>query len=266
MKILTFRPCVALIAIAACFATHTAFASKASQLDLVKKELRAASAGEMPARATQLVSQAKTDAREATAETVIAAATDLRPVAAVCVVSAIARDNPAVAATAAAKAAALQSKQAAVFAGAAAGAAPGQAGKIVYAVCKAVPMKYSAVATAVAQAVPNAIKEVLEAVCAAVPALQPFVERASAGAEGDSMSSIMGQTESLVQATAQAARTTPERVITSMTTASAAPAFAALPPPSVGPPFTPLSGSPAEITRINSVEVPPGGGRDYSGP
>ena len=209
-------------------AAHMTWADTSAQLLPLKKELRAAPAVEMPAKAAQLVSHAKADEREKTAENVVAAAFIVRPVALVAVVAAIARDNPAVAPAAAAQAAALQPKQAAVIARAAAGAAPSETSKIVAAICKVVPAEYIRVVAGVVQAVPTANREQLWlAVTEAVPAVKSTV----------SGSSSVGATTF----------------------------FAALPPPVEGPPYWPLP-STNTLTRTNTVAVPPGGGRDYSGP
>jgi hypothetical protein len=84
----------------------------------------------------------------------------------------------------------------------------------------------------------------------------------------------MAETESVVAYTAQFAGSTPEKIITAPTStptllsgppSSQVPAFAALPPPSVGPPFTPLGGTPTELNRTNTGQIPPGGVR-YSSP
>jgi hypothetical protein len=182
MKNAFFTSCVGAIFFAACLTTSTAYAGKSPQLELFKKELRAVSAAEMPAKAAQLVSQAKPEARATTAENVVSAVFAVRPVALIAAVSAIARANPDVASVAAAKAATLQPKQSAAIALAAADAAPAQAGKINEAVSKA-------------------------------------------GAP-----------------------------------------VGALPPPTVGPPFTPAPLTPTEINRGNTTEVPPGGGRNYAPP
>jgi hypothetical protein len=250
--------------LAVCLDAHTLFAGKSSEFVAVRNELRAVTPAEMPARASQLVSQAGLEVREATAETVVTVSSALRPVAVVAVVGAISHDNPAVAPAAAAKAAGLQPKQAADIARAAASAAPAQAAKIVYAVCKVVPMRYSTVATAVAQVVPDASKEILAAVTEAMPGLKPFVERSGAGNANASVGVIMAQTESLAKITAQAAKTTPEKLITAPVLASGTPSYA-LPPPVEGPPYWPV-GTPTTLTPTNAVEIPPGGGRNYSGP
>ena len=250
---------------AACLSISNSWAGDVSQLDFAKKELRAAPVAEMPAKAAQLVSQAKANA-EATAETVVTAAAQLRPAAIVAVVGAIARENAAVAPAAAAKAAALQPKEAVAIARAAAGAAKAQAARIVYAMCKALPGKYNVIAVAVAMVAPEASKEIVVAVTEAVPGLKPFVARASTDTKSASVASIMGMTEGLVQQVAAKANTTAENVITAPALASGAPAYVPLAPPSVGPPFTTPLGSPTEINRTSSAEVPPGGGRNYSGP
>jgi hypothetical protein len=240
---------------------NLAFAAKTSPVDLAKKELRTVPTAELPAKAASLVAQAKPETAEATVETVVTAAVQLKSAAAVAVVSAIARQNAGLAATAAARAASLQPKEAALIARAAAGAAPAQAGKIVYAVCKAVPTKYTLIATAVAQAVPAATNEILAAVNSAVPALKPFVERATSRDQNQSVGVIMAHTDNLLKETAQAAKVSTETIL-----ASSTPAYGPLPPPQVGPPFTPYSGSPTELDHNASVEIPPGGGRNYFGP
>lgn len=263
MKKTIFRASSMMLFTVLCLTANAAGTDKASSVSALKKELSAVAVPEMPAKAAQLVAQAKADALEATAEAVVTAAVNVRPAATVAVVSAIARENPAAAAVAAARAATLRPKDAAWIARAAAGAAPAQAGKIVFALCKALPGQYAVIATAVAQVVPDAAKEILQQVVAAVPALKPFVDRVSADSKDASMGQIMAQTESLVQAAAKAAKTTPEKVVGGETVAPV-PANA-LPPPSVGPPFTPITGTPTETGRTNTVEIPPGGARDYSG-
>lgn len=246
------------VAVALLLGANLAFAAKTSPVDLAKKELRAVTTAEMPAKAASLVSQAKADVAESTAETVVTAAIELKSAAAVAVVSAISRQNNELAPVAAAKAAALRPKEAALIARAAAGAAPAQAGKIAYAVCKAVPAKYATIATAVAQAVPTAAKEILASVTSAVPVLKPFVERAADRNQNLPMGVIMARTEALVKETAQANKVSPEIIV-----ASAPQAYAPLPPPVVGAPFTPSSGSPTELDNDTTVEIPPNGGRNY---
>ena len=71
----------------------------------------------------------------------------------------------------------------------------------------------------------------------------------------------MAQTEALVKATAKAAKVSPEVIV-----ASATPSYLPPPPSAVGAPFTPYSGNPVEINHATTLEVPPGGGRNYYGP
>jgi len=250
---------IASVAIAVLLGANLAFAAKTSPIDLAKKELRSVPTAEMPVKAASLVAQAKPEVAETTAETVVAAAVELKSAAAVAVVSAICRQNNELAPTAAAKAAGLRPKEAALIARAAAGAAPAQAAKIAGAVCKVVPAQYALIATGVAQAVPSASKEILAAVTSAVPALKPFVERATSRDQDLPVGVIMAQTESLVKETAKAAKVSSETIIASTT-----PAYA--PPPQLGPPFTPYSGTPIELNRNTTVEIPTGGGRNYFGP
>ena len=151
----------------------TLWAATSPQLASARKALRGVSAVEMPAKAAQLVSQAKAEECDCTAASVVAAALDVRPASALAVVGAIARQVPEAAAPAAVKAATLQPKNLSDIAAAAASAAPGQAAKIVEALCKAMPAKYAVIASTVAKTVPSATKEIVAAVTAAVPALKP---------------------------------------------------------------------------------------------
>ncbi len=265
---------VAVAFTAAVLIATPAFADKSPQVDTFKTALKSVPVPEMGAKAAQLVSEAKADVRQSTAEAVVAAVVELKPVAAVSVVSAIARENPDVAPAVAARAASALPKDAVAIARAAAGAAPAQAAKIVLAVCKAVPTQYAAVATAVAQAVPYASKEIVEAVTTALPSLKPFVDRADSSLAGrvESVQTIMAQTESLVAYTAKLRGSSPEQILTDPAWASptpspgsAAPVVAALPPPTIGPPFIPLGGTPTELRFVNTSPIPPGGSR-YSGP
>ncbi len=245
-----------------------AFAGKSPQADAFKNELKSVPVPEMGAKAARLVSEAKAEARQSTAEAVVAAAVEFKPVAAGSVVSAIARENPDVAPAVAARAASALPNYAVVIARAAAGAAPAQAAKIVLAMCKAVPTQYAAVATAVAQAVPYASKEIVEAVTTALPSLKPFVDRADTSLAGrvESVQTIMAQTESLVAYTAKLRGSSPEQILTDPAWASpmpspgsTAPVVAALPAPTIGPPFIPLGGIPTELKFINTFPIPPPG-------
>jgi hypothetical protein len=275
MKIKTFT-WVVVVGSVAVFVGGNAFAGKAVSADVIKKELKSVPAPELGAKAAQLVSNAGENVRQTTAEAVISTAIGFRPVTAVSVVSAIARENPEVAPAVAARAASLVPKQSAAIASAAAGAAPAQAGKIVFAVCQAVPTKYCAVATAVAQAVPYAGKEIIAAVTSALPSLKPFVDRADSSSTGQSKSvaTIMAQTESLVAYAAPLAGSSPEKIVTSSASSPKPLAFlptsdglgyVPLPPPTVGPPYTPAGGPPTELSNSETGEIPVGGVR-YSGP
>jgi hypothetical protein len=145
---------------------------------------------------------------------------------------------------AAGTAAAQQPKQASAIAKSAAAAAPKMAGKIVVAVCQAVPNDYRNVAVAVSQAVPGACKEILNAVAAALPDLKAFIEKALAGYESN-VTSVATVLDS-----AKTDQTNPAPLARG---------------PSVGPPFLPLSTTPANIPPSGSGNVPPGG-RDYAAP
>jgi hypothetical protein len=223
----------AVLALMGALSFNHAVAGKVSELASARKELRATKTAEIPAKAARICSQARPDAAVATAHAVVTAAIELRPAIAVAVTSAISRQNPELAAEVAAKAASLQPKEAAAIARAAAGAAPAQAARIVAAVCKVIPAKYdNEVATAVSKEVPNASKEVF---AAATPT------------GGEVKTPTAGEVKTVAS------------------TPASAPRFTVAPPPTLGPPFTPL-GTPTELNRTNTAEIPPGGGRNYSGP
>lgn len=239
------------------------YAATSPQVASARKTLRAESAIEMPAKAAQIVSQAKAEDRDAAATSVVAAALDLRPASAVAVVGAIARQTPEAGAPAAVKAAILQPKSLSDIASAAAAAAPDKAPKIVEALCKAMPAKYAEIASAVAKAVPSASKEILAAVTTAVPALKPFVNRATSDlAKDSSVALLMSRTEVLVAETANASGKQSAQLLAGASYAEV------VGPPTQGPPFTqlPEGVTPGSISRAATHVVPPGGGRDYSTP
>ncbi|MCX8092274.1 MAG: hypothetical protein N3I86_15290 [Verrucomicrobiae bacterium] len=263
MKTAFLRLSVALVIVG--MGTH-ALQAAPPQVVTARKALRGVPAAELPAQAAQLVSQAAADERDATAASVVTAALDLRPASTLAVVGAIAQQVPEVAPTAAAKAAALQPKRLGEIAAAAAKAAPAQAGRIVEALCKVAPASYAVIAGAVGGAVPSARAEILAALKTAVPGLKPFVERATSDLGQDAaLASVLTRMEWLVSETARAAKTTPEKMLAGGNAAALA---APLPPPTVGPPFTPLppGTDPGTVTRSMTRVAKPGGGRDYSGP
>ena len=196
--------------------------------------LSAVPAVELPAKAADLVAQAKASDREATTINVVKSAVTMSPTAARHIVGAIARAVPDMAPLAAGTAAAEQPKQAGVIAKAAAAAAPSQAGKIVVAVCRAVPKEYRNIAVAVLEAVPGSGNEIVNAVAAALPELKVGIEQAFAG-QGLNVASAPGAPAPLVRG------------------------------PAVGPPYLPLTTTPVNVTPGSSGPVPPGG-RNYAAP
>jgi hypothetical protein len=130
---------------------------------------------------------------------------------------------------------------------AAAAGAPAQAGNIVKAVCNEVPKEYRAVAVAVAQVVPAAGKEILQAVAETVPSLKSYLE----GVE-------LATTPGAIVPVATILKENP-----APQTPDGGPTVK--PPPQIGPPFTPLGGTPGEINPGQNDPVPPGG-RDYAAP
>ena len=166
----------------------TSLGKAAPKVNPFTEVLAAVPAAELPAKAADLVLQAKPRHRQATTVNVVKAAVGINPAAAPAVVGAIARAVPGMASVAAGAAAAEQPKQASVIAKAAAAAAPSQAGKIVVAVCRAVPNEYRNIAIAVSQVAPGAGKEIVNAVAAALPDPKPYIEKALAGYGGNVVS------------------------------------------------------------------------------
>ena len=247
---------VALALSVALLTACSSFGKDAPKTNPFFNALIAAPAAELPAKAADLVAQAKSRDRQATTINVVKAAVGINPAAAPAIVGAIARTSPDMAAVAAGTAAAEQPKQAGAIAKAAAAAAPSKAGKIVVAVCRAVPNEYRNIAVAVSEAVPGSGKEIVKAVAAALPELRSGIEQTLAGYGGNVAS---------VAATLDQAATVP------FATAVTAPASAgAFPPPmvrgpTVGPPYIPLTTTPTNVTTGTSGEVPPGG-RNYAAP
>ena len=116
-----------------------ASAKETTNPSLYKQTLKLVPAPELPAKAAELVLQAKLVDRKATTVAVVQAAVGLNPAAAPAIVGAIAKAVPEMAATAAATAAKLQPKQGSAIVQAAATAAPSKAGEVTLAVQQNLP-------------------------------------------------------------------------------------------------------------------------------
>jgi hypothetical protein len=225
--------------------------------------LTAVPAGELPAKAADLVVQAKARDRKATTINVVKAALSINPAAAPAIVGAIARAVPGMAAVAAGTAAAEQPKQASAIAKAAAAGAPAQAGAIVMAVCRAVPNEYQNIAIAVSQAVSGAGKEILKAVMSALPDMKPSIERVLAG-YGGNVPSVAATLDQAAQ-TRAVSPTAPSSVALNPYSPSVMAGVPMVRGPAVGPPYIPLTRTPTNVVSGTSGEVP-GGGRNYASP
>jgi hypothetical protein len=245
------------------------FAKDAPKANSFRETLTPVTAAELPAKAADLVLNARSRDRGATTVDVIKAAVGINPAAAPAIVGAIARSVPDMASIAAGAAAAEQPKQAAAIARAAAAAAPSRARKIVLAVCRAVPGDYRNIAIAVSDVVPGSNKEVLNAVASALPGLKPYIEQALAAYGGNvlSVADTLDQAARLAQARTAPGTASPTLARTAASGApSASPAPAPLARgPAVGPPYIPLTSTPIYVTPGTSGEVPIGG-RDYARP
>lgn len=234
-----------------------------------RKALRSVPVAELPAQAAALLGQASGEELVASAANILSASHAIRPAATVAVAGALARQAPAAAPAVAVRAVTLQRKASAEFvdqvAAAVAAAAPQQAAAIVEALCKAVPQHYLVAAVAVAAAVPQAKDQILAAVTRALPGLQPFVDQARSRLGADaSLAAVLQQANVMLTSTAAAARTKPEIL---MAGGNSGGVGSPVPPPTFGPPFTPLPpGEVTEITRSITRVAKPGEGRDYSTP
>ena len=244
----------------------TSFGKDAPKTNPYDQRLAVVPAAELPAKAADLVSQAKPRAQQGVTVDVVKSAVALNPAAAPAIVGAIARAVPDMAAVAAGVAAAQQPRQARAIAKAAAAAAPKKAGEIVMSVCRAVPNDYREIAVAVSQAVSGADKEIVNAVGSGVPHLKRSIEKALAGYGGNvtSVADTLTQAARISQtqpvtSTASLGQTSQPRVPTVLGGASMARG------PAGGPPYVPLSATPTNVTSSGSGEVP-SGGRNYAAP
>jgi len=266
----------------ACVGTWLTLANDAVKPNPIKEALLAVPAPELPARAAQFVREARPKEREDVTTTVILASVQINPAAAPTVVGAIARVAPEMAPQAAGLAAAAQPKLAAAIARSAAASAPSMAGKIVEAVCKAVPHDYRAVASAVAEMAPGSGKEILDGVANGVPQLAPAISSTVIGYNGTIASVPAALDQAAHLSAAQPAFAATPQVVQGNTVSrsptlaqntpspapqapASGPAAPRPRPPSVGPPYIPLSGTPTNATPGTGGEVPPGG-RNYAEP
>ena len=263
------------LSVAFLVATHS-FAKDAPKANSFSETLTAVKAAELPAKAAELVLNAKSRDRGATTVEVIQAAVGINPAAAPALVGAIARSVPDMASIAAGAAAAEQPKQAAAIAKAAAAAAPSRARRIVIAVCRAVPNEYRNIGIAVAEAVPGSNKDILNAIASALPDLRLSISQALVASPGNvlSVADTLDQAARLARtrtASSAASGTLASTAVSGAPAAASAPASGSAAPaplprgPSVGPPYIPLTTTPTNVTPGGSGEVP-AGGRDYAAP
>ncbi len=230
------------------------FGKDATKANPFNETLSTVPAAELPAKAADLVLQAKARARQNVTINVVKSAVGLNPAAAPAIVAAIAHAVPEMALVAAGTAAAEQPKQASAIARAAAAAAPAKAGQIVQATCRAVPNAYREIAVAVSEAVPGASKEIVNAVASAMPELKPAISKTLAGYGG----AVPSVGDTLAQATT-ISQDDQAKVLTVY------PRGATVRGPAVGPPYIPLPSGLTNVTTATSGVVP-SGGRNYAAP
>ena len=223
--------------------------------DTLRTSLNKVATAEVPAKAAELVAQAKASDRDAVAVEVVKLVAKAHPTMTIATVGLISAKCPECASAAAATAAKLQPKQATLIAKAAAGSAPAQAGAIVQAVGKVVSNR-SEVALAVSEAAPNATLEILDALKDLVPSLKARIEAAVASFNGSVPS---------VAAVYYRVNTGTSAALAGNSTTATSSSGSGLRGPSVSGPYIPLSTTPVLIVPGDNTVVPPGG-RDYAAP
>lgn len=245
-----------------------------AKIDSLKKEFAGVRALELPGRAASTVAAAQQADRLALADDVVRAALDVNASAGSMLIGAIARATPDVAASSAVTAASLQPKQLSPITRAAVGAAPAQAETIVGALTKAHPSSFALIGIAAIDAAPKSAEAVLNGVASANPTLKSLIVRFDTkGAKTPAaVIAVLKRAEMLLGKLSNASKTTPETILageltpsmTAQLTGLTATVLAA--PPVVGPPYTPISGTPGEINTSQTYQGPPDAGRDYSAP
>ena len=221
--------------------------------EVLRTSLNKVPTAEVPAKAADLVSQAKAADRDTVAAEVIKLVVKSHPTMTVATVSLISSKSPESASVVAATAAKLQPKQATLIAKAAAAAAPAQAGAIVRAVGKVVPNR-SEVALAVGEAVPGATMDILGALKDVMPNLKAQIDAA--------IFSFNGNVPSVASVFYRVNSGSSSGWVASSGTAGTG---SGLRGPSVGAPYIPLLTTPTYVPPGSGVIVPPGG-RDYASP
>ena len=245
----------------------------ASASDEVTKALAGSSVLERPAKAADLVAKASAATKQDMAVSVVKAAVGLNPSAAVAIVSAVVRENPSVAPVAAVTAATLQHNLLEVITKAAVEAAPSEAAKIVAALIKEFPKDYGVIAIAAADGSPSSGRAILAVVADYVPALQPSINGSTANFAANSgnvpVAAILSQSYNQALASgAVVSTTTPASLARPATTPAVTIAGSGVPslsPPTLGPPYTPITGPVANYGPGQIIVSQPGG-RNYSPP
>ncbi len=258
---------VALVAAAASVGANQA------KIDSLKKEFAGVRALELPGRAASTVAAAPSTDRLALADDVVRAALDVNASAAPMLIGAIARSTPDAAAGSAVTAVLLQPKQLSPITRAAVGAAPAEAEAIVGALTKSHPAAFALIGVAAVEAAPKSAEAILHGITAANPTLKTLIARFDTkGAKTPAaVVSVLKRTEMLLAKLSSSSKSTPETILASELTPTMTAQLSGLTatvlaaPPVVGPPYTPISGTPGEINTSQTFEAPPTS-RDYSGP
>jgi hypothetical protein len=167
----------AVVLAALCATAPTTYALSHSQTVAIKQSVATAPVAELPARAAQIVTDAKDTEKEEVALLTVKEAIARRPATAAAIVAAISKAAPEVTVAVASEAARLSGEQAPEIARAAATAVPAQAHKIAAAVAQAAPKSALKVTRVVAWTVPEQTVGIVENVVSTVPQAKSQIEQ-----------------------------------------------------------------------------------------
>jgi hypothetical protein len=259
------------VSVFAVIATALPLMANEARVESLKKDFATVRALELPARAASVVSTTAKEQRDEVATDAVHAGVAINASSAPLVVSAIARANPDAAAASALAALQLQPRQAAAITRAAVGAAPEQVEAIVAALSKAQSGSFHTIGVSAADVAPRSGEAILRGLSSASPALKTLIPRAqrelAAAKVATTVPVVLKRVETLVAGLSKSSQKSTDTILAGELSAdmTAKLPTLAVGDPTVGPPYTPYTVTPGEITTSQTFEAPPGG-RDYATP
>lgn len=245
-----------------------------AEVDALKKQFASVRSLELPARTASVVTAAPAAERSVVASDAVTAALAVNASSGPLVVGSVSRANPDAAASAAVAAAKAQPKQVARVTKAAVGGAPDQVETIVASLIKAQPASFFAVGVSAAEVAPKSGDAILGAISSASPALKTLIKRANPeltpAKDVATVAAILKRADTLVASLSKSTKSSADTILAGEITpemasklpTSMGPLAASV--PTVGPPYTPGSASPGEISTANTFNAP--AGYRYSSP